>query len=42
MATAIATMDSLISLCDHVKNMVIRDEIRDNVERAVKLVDEVR
>ncbi|XP_063715014.1 GPI transamidase component PIG-S-like isoform X3 [Symsagittifera roscoffensis] len=40
LATSLSTMESLISLCDHVRNMVIRDEIKDNVEKAVSLIDE--
>ena len=41
-ATAVTTMQSLISLCDHVKNMVIRDEIAANVEAAVQAVKQSR
>ena len=41
-ASAITTIQSLISLCDHVKNMVIRDEIAANVEAAVSAVKRSR
>ena len=40
LATSVSTMDSLITLCDQVRNMVIRDEIRQSVELAMELIEE--